>query len=162
MTQSDNEIRAQRCDDALTRYGKGSLSENLTDFLTDAMHWCDTSLLDFHASFAQACRHYVHELNGEQRDERRMSPSSTVEPPEIDVHALLAERRQVAVVWSIEDVLGIRPDLKPEQAWDVLTACRDQHDCEWGFTWTFLKDIADDLFPPSAEPTASKKEARHE
>ena len=150
MTQSDNEVRAQRCDDALARYGKGSLGENLTDFLTDAMHWCDTTLLDFHVLFAQACRHYLHELNGEHRDRRRMSPSSTVEPPEIDVHALLAERRQVAVVWSIEDVLGIRPDLNPEQAWDVLTACRDQHDCEWGFTRTFLKDIADELFPKSA------------
>ena len=91
-----------------------------------------------------------------------MTKSRKTDYSKIDIDAVLAERGQVAVVWSIEDVLGIRPDLNPEQAWDVLTACRDQHDCEWGFTWTFLKDIADDLFPPSAEPTASKKEARHE
>jgi hypothetical protein len=68
----------------------------------------------------------------------------------IDIDAVLAERRQVAIVWSIEDVLGVRPDLNADQAWEVLTRCRDKHDCEYGFTWQYLEDVADDLFPKSA------------
>ena len=78
ITNSDtpaaaNESRARRCDRVLAGYGDpGSLSENLIDLLTDAMHWCDASSLDFHISLAMACRHYVNELNDEQRDERRM------------------------------------------------------------------------------------------
>ena len=39
---------------------------------------------------------------------------------DIDVHAFLAERRQIALIWSIEDVQGIRPDLGDEQGWEVL------------------------------------------
>ena len=80
MTQSDNPIRARRCQKALTRYDKGSLDENLIDLLTDAMHWCDTTTFDFHHILAQACRHYVNELNGDQQDERRMSLGSATEP----------------------------------------------------------------------------------
>jgi hypothetical protein len=79
MTKTDNQIRAQRFDDALTRDGTGSLDENLIDLLTDAMHWCNTSMFDFHHILAQACRHYVNELNDEQQDERRMCRGSTTQ-----------------------------------------------------------------------------------
>jgi hypothetical protein len=68
-----NEARAERCDRVLAEYGDPtSLSENLIDLLTDAMHWCNAGRLDFHFSLAMACRHYVNELNDEQHDERRM------------------------------------------------------------------------------------------
>jgi hypothetical protein len=53
-------------------------------------------------------------------------------------------------------VRHVRPDLSDDQAWEVLGRCRDQHDCEWGFTWTFLKDVADELFPKSATSRRSK------
>jgi hypothetical protein len=33
---------------------------------------------------------------------------------EIDVHALLAKSRQIAVIWSIEDVQQERPDLNDD------------------------------------------------
>lgn len=66
-----------------------------------------------------------------------------------DIHEMLAKRRHVAVIWSIEDVQTVRPDLSDDQAWEVLQECIDRHDCEWGFTWTFLKDVAHDLFPKS-------------
>jgi hypothetical protein len=156
MTQTDNPIRAERCDGALARYGTGSPDENLIDLLTDAMHWCDTTPFNFHVFLAQACRHYVNELNGDQQDERRMDPISATQPlipigsesSAIDVHAVLAERRQVAVVWSIEDVQYVRSDLNDEQAWEVLQRCRHNHDCEYGFTWDYIKCVADDLFPP--------------
>lgn len=65
----------------------------------------------------------------------------------IDVYDLLAKRRQVAVIWSIEDVQGLRPDLNDDQAWEVLQQARDVHDSEWGFTWTHIETVADDLYP---------------
>jgi hypothetical protein len=69
-----NKSRASRCESVLAGYGDpSSLSENLIDLLTDAMHLCDASGLDFHISLAMACRHYVNELNNEQHDERRLS-----------------------------------------------------------------------------------------
>jgi hypothetical protein len=46
--------------------------ELLIDLLANAMHWCDTTGEDFHIALAQACRHYIHELNDQQQDERRL------------------------------------------------------------------------------------------
>src|SRR5690606_33063763 len=46
----------------------------LIDLLPDSMHWCDADGEDFHIAFAQACRHYVNELNDEHHDECRMPP----------------------------------------------------------------------------------------
>ncbi len=48
------------------------LHASLVDLLADAMHWCDQNGEDFHFALAQACRHYIHELNDQQHDERRM------------------------------------------------------------------------------------------
>jgi hypothetical protein len=36
--------------------------------------WCDHAGSDFHIALAQACRHYIHELNDQQQDERRLIP----------------------------------------------------------------------------------------
>jgi hypothetical protein len=44
-------------------------------------------------------------------------------------------------------VQGLRPDLDDNQAMAVLEACIDQHDCEYGFTWTFIEDMSYALFP---------------
>ena len=68
-----NQHRATRCDRAIVKYGDDLPESNLIDLLTDAMHWCDANGGDFHIALAQACRHYLNELNEEQRDERRMS-----------------------------------------------------------------------------------------
>ena len=65
----------------------------------------------------------------------------------IDVHALLAKRRQIAVIWSIEDVQQERPDLNEDQAWEVLQRVEHCHDCNYGITWEHLSMAADDLFP---------------
>jgi len=70
---SRNETRTNRFDVVVASYGEPCcLAENLTDLLTDAMHWSDSSNLDFHIAFAQACRHYLHELNNQQTNERRL------------------------------------------------------------------------------------------
>ena len=71
---SDNETRANRFDESVVSYADDSLDENLIDMLTDAMHWADQTGRHFHIAFAQACRHYIHELNDQQQDERRMIP----------------------------------------------------------------------------------------
>ena len=73
----------------------------------------------------------------------------------IDVQQLLRARRQVAVVWNIEDVKHFRPDLTDDQAWEVLEQAYDVHDCEWGFTWTHLETVADDMFPE--QPSTTKE-----
>jgi len=44
------------------------------------MHWCAAKPIDFHYILAQARRHHVNELDGEQQDERRLCPVSDMEP----------------------------------------------------------------------------------
>jgi hypothetical protein len=70
---------------------------------------------------------------------------------EIDVHELLAARRQIALVWSVEDVQGLRPDLTEEQAWEVLRQVERRHDAELGVTWLTLECVAEDEFGPAPE-----------
>jgi hypothetical protein len=62
-----------RCLRALAAYTSSDEAINLVDFLADAMHWCDSAGENFHWAMAQACRHYVHELNDQQQDERRLN-----------------------------------------------------------------------------------------
>ncbi len=68
----------------------------------------------------------------------------------LHVHQLLAEHRQIAAIWSIEDVQGVRPYLTDDQAWEVLQLVGDKADAEWGITWVTLETIADELFPEPA------------
>jgi len=68
-----NQQRAKQADKAIAKYGDDVRESNLIDFLTDAMHWCDANGADFHIALAQACRHYVNELNDDQQDERRLA-----------------------------------------------------------------------------------------
>ena len=70
----DNARRAKTFENAVEIYGTGNPQEILVDLLTDAMHWCDANGDDFHISLAMACRHYIHELNDQQQDERRLIP----------------------------------------------------------------------------------------
>ncbi len=70
MSQT-NQIRAKRCGKALSAYSTDDTFTNLIDLLTDAQHWCDFTGQDFHIALAQACRHYISELNDDQHDERR-------------------------------------------------------------------------------------------
>jgi len=70
-----NAIRAARAERILTSSRMDDdLATSLVDLLADAMHWCDLNGEDFHIALAQACRHYIHELNDQQQDERRLIP----------------------------------------------------------------------------------------
>jgi hypothetical protein len=81
------------------------------------------------------------------------------EPPEIDIDELLIERRQIAHIWSIEDVQGIRPDLSEDQCWDVLQHVNRQKDAELGITWLTLEYAAEHLFgdAPEADEAEEKR-----
>jgi hypothetical protein len=74
---------------------------------------------------------------------------------EIDIDAVLATRRQIAAIWSIEDVQEVRPDLTEEQCWEVLQHVRHDHDATIGINWDVLSCHADMLFgcaPEEANP----------
>jgi hypothetical protein len=61
------------------------------------------------------------------------------DPAQIDLHALLAARRQIALIWSVEDVLAVRPDLTDDEAWEVLQQAGRRHDAEIGINWDVLR-----------------------
>lgn len=66
---------------------------------------------------------------------------------ELDIHELLAHRRQIAHIWSIEDVQCLRPDLNDDDAWTVLQTCKRCLDCNYGITWETIEITADEMFP---------------
>jgi hypothetical protein len=67
------ESRVRRMAHVLFWCSTGSPQETLIDLLADGMHWCDANGEDFFLCLAQSCRHYIHELNNDQHDERRLS-----------------------------------------------------------------------------------------
>jgi len=70
---------------------------------------------------------------------------------DIDIDALLAQRGEIAVPWSIADVKDVRPDLSDEQCWEVLENVKRKHDAEYGISWTTLASWADLLFGRAPE-----------
>ena len=75
-----------------------------------------------------------------------------------DVHAFLAERRQIAVIWSVEDVQEIRPDLTDEQAWDVLEHAERHHDATIGINWDVLTATPICSSATPQKPTTAEEE----
>jgi hypothetical protein len=75
----------------------------------------------------------------------------------IDIHELLAERRQIALIWSTEDVQGLRPDLSEDQCWEVLQDVDRYKDAELGITWLTLECHAEMLFGHAPATDASKE-----
>lgn len=65
------------------------------------------------------------------------------------IHEILQEdiTDEIAIVWHIEDVRSIRPDLTNEQASKVLVCVQKNHDATVGINWDTLEVIADDLYP---------------
>lgn len=77
-------------------------------------------------------------------------------PAAIDINAVLKSRRQVAILWGTYDVQELRPDLTDDQAWNVLQKCDKYHDCNNGFTWEFIKAVADDFYPAPKDTQEAK------
>jgi len=75
---------------------------------------------------------------------------SGFECPRLENNAMLRffnPAREIAILWSVDDVDDARPDLTDEQKMSVLEEVSDHHDASWGVTWDTLKDTADILFP---------------
>jgi hypothetical protein len=68
-----------------------------------------------------------------------------------DLPAFLASRREIAIIWCIEDIKEIRPDLNDDQAWIVLQRVRHQHDAGIGINWEMLELTAQHLFGDKPE-----------
>ena len=84
-----------------------------------------------------------------------MTKATTGDDEPIDAHLLLAKHRMIGVIWCIQDVQQVRPDLTDDQAWEVLQEVERKHDAEWGINWTTLEQFAEELFPE----TTSEQEA---
>lgn len=76
----------------------------------------------------------------------------------IDIHALLAERRQIAVIWSVEDVQEVRPDLSANQAWSVLQVAAEGHNATTGINWDILESHAELLYGVAPEADEAEEE----
>jgi hypothetical protein len=70
---------------------------------------------------------------------------------DVDVHALLAENRQIAHIWGIDDVQQQRPDLDADQAWAVLQKVAARLDNALGITIAIIETAAE-LYPQPEGP----------
>ena len=57
------------------------------------------------------------------------------------------DNKQIAIVWSIEDVKSVRKDLSDEQAIKVLKFVENNHDANIGVNWDVLEGAASELYP---------------
>jgi hypothetical protein len=69
-------------------------------------------------------------------------------PTMTEFYELLEERREIALIWSIEDVLAVREDLDDVQAWRVLQECERCYEYRSDITYEFIEHIASIVFPP--------------
>lgn len=57
------------------------------------------------------------------------------------------EKRQIELVWKVEDVKNIRPDLNDHQCMHVLEVVCRNHNPEIGVNWMTLEYCAETLYP---------------
>jgi hypothetical protein len=74
-----------------------------------------------------------------------MTKQSTLTDEDIRTH--LAETGRLAVIWNVEDVKSVRPELTEAQCLEVLDACERKHDANIGINWTVIVTHAEWLFP---------------
>lgn len=55
--------------------------------------------------------------------------------------------KEIAIIWHIEDVQSVRPDLTDEQASNILLHMKKNHDATLGINWDTIESTADFLFP---------------
>jgi hypothetical protein len=75
-----------------------------------------------------------------------------------DIHALIAERRQIALIWGIADVQHLRPNLDDDQAWEVLQHVDHHKDAELGISWLTLEFAVEHLFGDAPETDKPEEE----
>jgi len=53
----------------------------------------------------------------------------------------------IAIIWHIDDVLEVRPDITRDQARQVLGVVEHLHNANIDINWDVLEATADTLFP---------------
>ena len=56
-------------------------------------------------------------------------------------------KEKISIVWSVDDVKCVRPDLTKEQCCEVLVCAEHYHDASVGISWVVLETHADTLYP---------------
>ena len=90
-----------------------------------------------------------HLMSQASADSEQLQPSVAPVAPKASAEwwAETADpRRQIALLWSIEDVHSVRPDLDDAQALAVLQTVHKRHDSSYGVTWDSVESAADDLY----------------
>lgn len=64
---------------------------------------------------------------------------------------MIDDENEISIVWHIEDVQSVRPDLNDVEARDVLAFVKDKHDANYGVSWETIEGAADYLYPTSPE-----------
>ena len=62
----------------------------------------------------------------------------------------------IAIIWCIDDVKSIRPDLSDDECMEVLRYEDSKHDASMGVSWDTLEWNADYLFPKKQQITQSR------
>lgn len=75
------------------------------------------------------------------------TPFPSEQPTFEEIREVLAERGQIAILWGVEDVQAVRPDLSREQSWEVLQRAEQRHDGDTGITFNSLGVEAEEMFP---------------
>jgi len=68
------------------------------------------------------------------------------------IRSILAERRQIAILWTVDDVQAVRPDLDEDQAWKVLQRVEQGHDGGYGVTFDTIESASRERFPDPDTP----------
>ena len=76
-----------------------------------------------------------------KRDANKMKKNSTQKNSELSI----------AIVWHIDDVLQVRPDLSREQSFEVLKQAKRYHDANVGINWEVLATHAEMLYAEREE-----------
>jgi hypothetical protein len=63
----------------------------------------------------------------------------------------LTIHREIAIIWNVEDIRCLRPDLTDDQAWQLLQYAESTHDAGIGINWHTLESDAETLFGPEPE-----------
>ena len=53
----------------------------------------------------------------------------------------------ISILWFVEDVQEVRPDLDDEQAYEVLLCVKANHDATLGINWDVLAITAEWAYP---------------
>tara|TARA_R100000988_G_scaffold103120_1_gene80950 strand:+ start:2015 stop:2266 length:252 start_codon:yes stop_codon:yes gene_type:complete len=73
------------------------------------------------------------------------------EKPKLDYGYGYNETNSIAIIWEIDDVKSVRPDLTDDECMEVLGYVDRKHDASLGVCWETLECHCDHLFPEKEE-----------